>query len=248
MAEEAGLRAGARTYCCDGWTCSLAPVTLPPTGSGRNAPPNTYEPQPACSRSDALAPGSTYPPITLRVAVADDTQPAVANAVAVAGGGAAAVATGTDPTTIGQLPALAVTGYPSAGGILYAPFARGHAGANTYTVTVANDGYAATSAPVTFQADLAAGLTVESITAGRGWSCTAATVTCTTGAGVHLAAGEQDQITLAVTVSACAPPSADTLLLVSGGGAVPAAALDEDNDYSVVSNSGEYMAPTYITP
>ena len=65
---------------------------------------------------------------------------------------------------------------------------------------------------------------------------------------MHLAAGEQDQITLAVAVSAGAPPSADTLLLASGGGAVPAAALDEDNDYSVVSNSGEYMAPTYITP
>jgi uncharacterized repeat protein (TIGR01451 family) len=232
----------------DGWSCSLAPVTLPPTGTGRNAPPNTYAPQPACSRSDPLAPGSTYPPITLLVAVADNTQPAVTNTAAVAGGGAAEAATGTDPTTIGQLPALAVTGYPSAGGILYAPFTRGHAGADTYTVTVANDGYAATSAPVTFQADLPAGLTVESITAGRGWSCAAAAATCTTDAGVHLAAGEQDQITLAVAVSADAPPSANTLLLASGGGAVPAAALDEDDDYSVVSNGGEYMAPTYITP
>jgi len=232
----------------DGWTCSLAPATLPPTGSGRGAQPNTYVPQPACSRSDALAPGSAYPPITLLVAVADNTQPSVTNTVSVSGGGAAQAATGTDPTSIGQLPALAVTGFPSAGGIEYAPFTAGHAGADTYTIAVANDGYAATSAPVTFQADLPAGLTVESITAGHGWSCTVATVTCTTDAGVHLAAGEQDQITLAVAVSADAPPNAETLLVAAGGGAVPAAAIDEDNDYSVVSNGGEYMVPTYIAP
>jgi hypothetical protein len=65
---------------------------------------------------------------------------------------------------------------------------------------------------------------------------------------VHLAAGEQARITLEVAVSADAPPSADTLLEAAGGGAVPAAALDEDNDYSVVSNGGEYMAPAYIAP
>jgi hypothetical protein len=51
-----------------------------------------------------------------------------------------------------------------------------------------------------------------------------------------------------VAVSGDAPPSVDTLLLAAGGGAVPAAAIDEDNDYSVVSNGGEYMAPTYIAP
>jgi exo-1,4-beta-D-glucosaminidase len=232
----------------NGWTCSLAPATLPPTTSGRNAPPNTYEPQPTCVRSDSLAPGSAYPPITLRVAVADNTQPSVTNVVTATGGGAAQADTGTDPTIIGQLPLLDVTGYPSAGGILYAPFARGHAGADTYTVTVANDGYAATSAPVTVQAGLPAGLTAESVTADSGWTCTLASVTCTTKAGVHLAAGERDQITVTVAVSGDAPPSADTLLLAAGGGAVPAAAIDENNDYSVVSNGGEYVVPTYIAP
>jgi exo-1,4-beta-D-glucosaminidase len=232
----------------DGWTCSLAPVTLPPTNSGRNAPPNTYEPRSACQRSDSLAPGSAYPPITLRVAVANNTQPSVTNTVAVSGGGAGKTGTGTDPTTIGQLPMLNVTGYPSAGGVLYAPFSRDHSGADTYTIMVANDGYAATSEPVTFRADLSAGLTAESITAGRGWSCTVASVTCTTNAGVRLVAGEQDRITVKVAVSGDASPSVDTLLLAAGGGAVPPAAIDENNDYSVVSNGGEYVAPTYIAP
>jgi uncharacterized repeat protein (TIGR01451 family) len=232
----------------DGWTCSLAPAALPPTSSGRNAPPNTYEPQPACQRSDSLAPGSAYPPITLRVAVANNTQPAVTNTASVSGGGAAQSGTGTDPTTIGQLPALVTSGYPSAGGILYAPFTRGHSGANTYTIAVANDGYAATSAPVTLHADLPGGLTATSITAAGGWTCEVATLTCTTKPGVRLAAGEQDQITVNVAASDDAPPSAETLLTATGGGTVPAAAIDEDNDYNIVSNGGEYVVPTYIAP
>jgi len=232
----------------DGWTCSLAPVTLPPTSSGRNAPPNTYEPQPTCQRSDPLAPGSAYPPITLRVAVASNTQPSVTNTASVSGGGATAVATGTDATAIGQLPQLAVTGYTSAGGVPYAPFSRGGAGAGSYTIWVANDGYAATSAPVVLQAGLPAGLTARSITAGGGWTCDVATLTCTTKSGVHLAAGEQDQITVNVAVSADAPASAQALLQASGGGAVPAAAIDENNDYSGVGNGGEYVVPAYIAP
>jgi exo-1,4-beta-D-glucosaminidase len=232
-----------------GWTCSLAPVTLPSTStSRRNAPPNTFEPQPTCSRLDSLASGSAYPPITLRVAVADNAQPSVTNTATVSGGGAAHAGSGTDPTTIGQLPALVVSAYPSAGGVLYAPFTRGGHGADTYTVTVANDGYAATSGPVTFSAILPAGLAPESVTAGGGWSCTLATVTCTTNPGVRLAAGEQDQISVQVTVAGDVPPSVATLLQASGGGEVPTTAIDENNDYSTVSNGGEFMEPTYIAP
>ena len=65
---------------------------------------------------------------------------------------------------------------------------------------------------------------------------------------MHLAAGEQDQITIAVEVSADAPPNTETPLLATGGGAVPAAAIDENNDYSAVANGGEYMTPAYIAP
>ena len=235
----------------DGWTCSLAPVTLPPAVT-RRPPPNTYVPRPACSRSGSLGPGSAFPPITLRVAVANNTQPLVTNMATVLEGtvpsGTVPGGTATDPTAIGQLPALAVTGYPSAGGVRYAPFTKGRHGAGTYTVTVANDGYAATSAPVTFRAGLPAGLTAQSISGGARWSCSLSTATCVTKPGVHLAAGEQDQIIVVVAVSANAPPSADTLLAASGGGAVAAAAIDGNNDYSLVSNGGEFMAPTYIAP
>jgi len=201
-------------------------VTLPPTAT--RASPAEHLRAAAGLLSVRLAgTGIGLPAITLRVAVANNTQPSVTNVTSVSGGGAAQAAAGTDPTTIGQLPALVVTGYPSAGGIRYAPFTRGGHGAGTYTVTVANDGYAATSAPVTFRAGLPAGLTAESITGGSGWSCSLSTATCTTKPGVHLAAGEQDQITVVVAVSTDAPPSADTLLAASGGGAPPAAAIDE---------------------
>jgi hypothetical protein len=198
-------------------------------------------------RFGTLAPGTSYPPITLLVAVADNAQPLVTNTVAVSGGGASRVTTGTDPTTVRQLPALAVSSYPSADGVPYAPFTAGGRG-NVYHVTVANDGYASTSGPVTFTADLPPGLVPVSVSAPSGWSCTVSTATCVTGRGVRLAAGEQAQITVGVAVAADAPLSAQALLQASGGGEIPAAGLDTGNDYSVVGNGGEFTDPTYITP
>jgi hypothetical protein len=34
----------------------------------------------------------------------------------------------------------------------------------------------------------------------------------------------------------------------TGGGQIPAAMLDLNNDYSTVSNGGEFIDPTYIEP
>jgi exo-1,4-beta-D-glucosaminidase len=232
-----------------GWTCSLAPPALPPVSESRSNPvTNTYEPQPACSRSGRLAPGASYPPITLDVAMADNTQPSVTNTVAVSGGGSRNVTTSTDPTTVRQLPALAVFSYPSAGGVPYAPFTRGPGAGDVYHVTVANDGYAATTAPVSFGLDLPPGLTVVAISAPPGWSCTVPVATCVTRSGVSLAAGEQDPVTIEVAVTADAPVSVQAFFQASGGGEIPPAALGTDNDYSVVSNGGEYTDPTYLTP
>jgi exo-1,4-beta-D-glucosaminidase len=232
----------------DGWTCSLAPPTLPPTSSSRRNPvTNTYEPQPVCSRSDVLAPGTSYPPITLDVAVADNAQPSVTNTAEAYGGGSGVVAAGTDPTTVRQLPALAVFSYPSAGGVPYAPFTRGGAG-DVYHVIVANDGYAPTSGPVSFVADLPPGLTAVSVSAPPGWSCTLATASCVTRGGVSLAAGEEDAIAIGVAVSADAPVSAQAFFQASRGGEIPPAGLDTNNDYSTVSNGGEFTDPTYIAP
>jgi hypothetical protein len=64
------------------------PPTLPPTSSSRHNPvTNTFEPQPVCTRSGALAAGASYPPITLDVAVADNVELSVANTATVEGGG-----------------------------------------------------------------------------------------------------------------------------------------------------------------
>src|SRR5262249_47259044 len=151
--------------------------------------PNTYEPQPTCFRIGTLAPGASYPPITLRVAVANNTEPSVTNAVTAASGDATDSSTGTDPTTVSQLPALAVSSFPAAAGVPYPPFTRGN-GKNVYQVTVSNDGYGPTTGPVSFTLDLPGGLAPTSITAPAAWSCTLSAATCTTSNGASLAAGQ----------------------------------------------------------
>ncbi|HET7018042.1 MAG TPA: hypothetical protein VFI65_29255, partial [Streptosporangiaceae bacterium] len=231
-----------------GWTCSLAPATLPPTTAARRSSVlNTYEPQPTCYRFDSVAAGQEYPPITLDVAVANNSQPAVSNSVSVSGGGNAGVAAGTDPTNVAQLAQLSVTSFDSAAGIPYAPFIAGAAGQDTYHLTVANDGFGPTSGQVTVRTDLAPGLTAVS-ESGPGWTCHVATATCSTNPGVTLAAGAQSQITLTVTVTAGAPMSAQTLIQASGGGAISAAEIDETNHYNIVATGGVYVDPTYLNP
>jgi len=231
-----------------GWSCSLAAATLPPVSSSRRNPvPNTYEPQPTCFRIGTLAPGASYPPITLQVAVANNAEPSVTNAVTAASGDATDSSTGTDPTTVRQLPALTVSSFPAAAGVPYAPFTRGN-GKNVYHVTVSNDGYRSTTSPVSFTLDLPGGLTPMSITAPGGWSCTLSAATCTTTSGVGLAAGQQAQIAVQVTVTGDAPPSVQPLMQATGGGQIPAAMLDLNNDYSTVSNGGAFIDPTYIQP
>lgn len=55
-------------------------------------------------------------------------------------------------------------------------------------------------------------------------------------------------IIVQVAVAANAPLSAQTQLQASGGGEIPAAAIDEDNDYSTDNNGGIFTEPTYVTP
>ncbi len=165
-----------------GWTCSLAPaIAIVASSSRRSSVPNTYEPQPTCFRFGALAAGQSYPPITLDVAVADNTQPSVSNQVTVTGGNSAG-ASAADSTTVRQLPQLAVSSYNSGGGVPFGPFLRGTGHGDTYQITVANDGYAATAGTVSFAADLPAGVQAVSMS-GSGWSCTVATVSCRTNGG-----------------------------------------------------------------
>jgi exo-1,4-beta-D-glucosaminidase len=225
-----------------GWTCSLAPPVLP--GSV-----NTFEPLPACYRLGSLAAGAAYPPITLTVAVANNAAPSVSNAVSVSGGGNAGVAAGTDATTVTQVPALVVTSYDTAGGVPYAPFTAGDgaAASDDYDITVANDGFAATSGTVTLTVSLPAGLTALAMS-GAGWSCQAGTVTCTLSGGGTLSPGQRDVITLRVAVAGDAPASLPVLLQASGGGQVPAAGLDTDDLYGVLGNGGAEVGQTSVMP
>ena len=164
---------------------------------------------------------------------------------------AAAAADGTDTTAVSQLPQLVVSSYDSAGGVPYAPFGRGGASQrNVYHVTVANDGFAATSGAVTFAADLPGGGAAALAISAPGWSCG---YRIRRPAALHPGVtpprpSQQDQITLTVGVTGDAPTDLQTLLQASGGGQIPAAGLDENNDYSTVSNGGAYVDPTYVQP
>ncbi|PYS86391.1 MAG: hypothetical protein DMF70_02375 [Acidobacteria bacterium] len=164
-----------------GWTCVLGTLT--------------------CTRSDALAAGSSYPAITLTVTVANNA--------------AASVKTNTgndsasDATTINQLPDLTIT--KSHGG----NFTQGQVGA-TYTITATNSGFAPTSGVVTVTDTLPAGLSATNI-AGTGWTCVLGTLTCTRSDA--LAAGSSyPAITLTVTVANNAAASVTNNVSVSGGG------------------------------
>ncbi|MFG2916841.1 hypothetical protein ACGF0D_28635 [Kitasatospora sp. NPDC048298] len=70
----------ARSISGTGWTCTLSTLT--------------------CTRTDVLAPGSTYPPITLTVKATCEAHDEVTNTATVTGGGDPATHTATDPTTV----------------------------------------------------------------------------------------------------------------------------------------------------
>jgi uncharacterized repeat protein (TIGR01451 family) len=174
-----------------GWSCVLGTLT--------------------CTRSDALAAGSSYPAITLTVTVANNAASSVTNSVSVSGGGQTNTTndTATNPTTINQLPDLTIT-KSHAGN-----FTQGQVGA-TYSITATNSGFAATSGTVTVADTLPAGLTATAIS-GAGWSCVLGTLTCTRSDALAAGSG-YPVITLTVNVSLTAPASVTNTATVSGGG------------------------------
>jgi len=94
-------------------------------------------------------------------------------------------------------------------------FVQGQIGAS-YTIIASNIGGGATTAPVTVVDTLPIGLSATAI-AGTGWTCTLATLTCTTGNVLALGAS-YPAITLTVNVAANAPASVTNTATVSGGG------------------------------
>jgi uncharacterized repeat protein (TIGR01451 family) len=173
------------------WTCTLGTLT--------------------CTRSDVLAHGQSYDPITLTVSVAANATAALTNSVTVSGGGDQNPSnnTATDPTTVimtGPDPAIA----KSHSG----PFVQGQSG--TYTIVVKNAGLSATNGTVTVTDALPTGLTATNI-AGPNWTCTLGNLTCTRGDALASNA-TYDPITVTVNVANNAPARVTNTATVAGGG------------------------------
>jgi uncharacterized repeat protein (TIGR01451 family) len=130
-----------------GWTCNI---------SANSA---------TCTRVDILAPGASYPPITLTVSVASTAPAGVVNTAVVTGGndGDSANNTVLDPTTIIRSTDLTIA--KTANGI----FTQGQTGAG-YTLTVTNTGGVASNGPVSVIDNLPTGLS-PAMVSGPGWSC-----------------------------------------------------------------------------
>jgi uncharacterized repeat protein (TIGR01451 family) len=187
------------------------PVGLNATGISGAAPWACVLGTLTCTRSDVLAAGASYSPITVTVDVAYNAAVGVNNSVTVFGGGQIVTINDTaiDPTTINQLPDLTMTKSHSGN------FTQGQVGA-TYSIIATNSGAAITSGTVTVTDTLPVGLTATAIS-GTGWTCVLGTLTCTRNDG--LAGGvAYPAITLTVDVANDAAASVTNSVTVSGGG------------------------------
>ena len=122
-----------------GWTCSAT----------------------ACSRSDALPEGSSYPPITATLSVAANSGSSQVNTVQLTGGGST-IASASDSAVINR---LVLTGTLTHSG----NFTQGQQNA-VYTITVSNASNFSGSGIVAVTEQPPDGLTFVSMT-GTGWSC-----------------------------------------------------------------------------
>ena len=187
---------GANLLGGTGWTCDFITLT--------------------CTRADSLAPGASYPPITLTLTVDQNAPASVTNSVSVSGGGEANTAndTATDPTTIIQVADLTIAKSHTGS------FTQGQTGAQ-YTLTASNVGPGPTSGIVTVADALPSGLTATAI-GGTGWNCVLATLNCTR-SDVLAAGAAYPNITLTVNVASNASAALTNTATIFGGGELNAA-------------------------
>jgi uncharacterized repeat protein (TIGR01451 family) len=166
------------------WTCTKTPV-------------------PSCTRSDPLATGASYEPITLAVNVAPDATTLINTAsVSTVGDTNTTNNVASDPTSIGDAVVdLAITKSHAAA------FSQGQVGA-TYKLAVTNLGGAASSGVVTVKDMLPATMTVASM-AGAGWTCPVGGSTCTRSDSL-VGGGSYPPIVLTVNVAANASNTTNT--------------------------------------
>ena len=82
LVNNPGFHAGAVAASGQGWTCA---------GSGTST----------CTRSDVLAPGDSYPPITITVSVANTATASLTNSASIAGGGDTSSSSSSDTIPVG---------------------------------------------------------------------------------------------------------------------------------------------------
>jgi uncharacterized repeat protein (TIGR01451 family) len=178
------------------------------------------------TRSDVLASASSYPALPLTVSVSATAPATVTNTATVAGGGQLDTGnhSASDPTTIIQLPILAIT--------------KRHVGtfnpgdsADVYTVTVSNVGAAPTDgSTVTVTDTLPTGLAPTAADSGtiNGWTVSFSGQTVTATRGDVLAGGANyPALTITVSVADDVATVVTNTATVAGGGAInPASASD----------------------
>ncbi len=171
------------------------------SGTGWNCTGNS------CTRSDALAGGAAYPPITVMVNVAGNASSPQVNTASVSGGGSFSASASDSTTIVYSPPLLGITKTHTGN------FAQGQINA-LYTLTVSNQA-SPTYGMVTVTEMPPAGLTLVSM-AGTGWNCGG--VTCTR-SDVLNENSSYPAITVTVNVAANASSPLVNLASVSGGGA-----------------------------
>ncbi len=170
-----------------------------------------------CTRNDPLAPGASYPAISVTVSVDGGATSPQVNSVLASGGGSAS-ANATDAATILAQPALSVAKTHLGN------FAPGRVGP-PYTVTVSNAAASLpTSGEVTVTETVPAGLTLVSM-AGAGWTCASPSNTCSRSDALPGGAS-YPPITVTVNVASGAASPQVNSVSVSGGGSASVAASD----------------------
>jgi len=190
-----------------------------------------------CTRSDALPASQSYPAITLTVNVAANAASSVTNTATVSGGGDSNAANNTanDPTTVSPVADLTITKAHTGN------FIQGQTNA-IYTITVTNNGTAASTGTVTVTDNLPAGVVLQNMS-GSGWSCNNATRTCTNNLALAVGAS-YPVIQVSVNVNSNAPGTVTNTATVSGGGETNTA-NDSASDPTTVNPSG-LIAPTNL--
>ena len=164
-----------------GWACVIAPSKT----------------QVGCVRAGALAPGASFPPIDIQVAVANNAPlGALTNTATVSGGGDTNPANNTDSATVGVTAAPDLTITKSHEG----EFSPGQIGAS-YTIVVRNTSAVVHSGMVIVGDIVPSSLTATGLS-GSGWSCSLPTLRCSR--ADNLAAGASYP---PITVTVNVPPN-----------------------------------------